>query len=228
MGRLRPALNFFFSIMAISQGFNLPPTGRIGRTTTGHRSGSYNMRVIPDVDVNAERSEKQKAESSKFGFLSDLFNSNYEYTKLGFPKIYQPLNYAIKLNTNFVEINNNQIVIDFHNLIFSKGTLEGILLSNKWLRNIGGNRFIQVEYNNSGIGERCEGAKSVLIIYFHEQNEIIYFQSSSRSYGTASSRRVNTSYLNGYKGRIARIYLFFYQNKKCCNSLYCGYINLNW
>ena len=72
--------------MAISQGFNLPPTGRIGKVTTGHRSGNYNLRVIPDVDENAERSEKQKAENSNFGFLSDFINSNLEFFKLGFPK----------------------------------------------------------------------------------------------------------------------------------------------
>lgn len=206
----------------------MPPTGRIGRTTTGHRSGSYNLRVIPDVDANVERSEKQKVENSKFGKLSYMFNSIYEYVKLGFPRAYQPLNTAIKLNLPFVEKVDNQIAFDYSKLIFSKGDLEGLTLIRTVLRRITGKYIISVDYQNNGVGQYSINAESNVIIIIPELNIIKANKSVPRSYGTQGERRISSFFIDEYKYHTAYVYLFFSQNRQSSPTLFCGSIYLDW
>ena len=189
------------------------------------------MRVIPDIDANAERSEKQKEESSKFGKLSYMLNLIYEYVKLGFPRAYQPLNTAIKYNLPFVDKVDNQIVFDYSKLIFSKGDLEKISLSNLYLRYQSGSkhRYLQVEYNNTGVGKRTYNQKCVIIVLLKESNTILTTTGANRNYSSSEvNRRVRSDYVDNFKKQTAYCYIFFYEGKESTDTLFAGSMYLNW
>lgn len=216
--------------MAISQGFNLPPTGRIGRTTTGHRSGNYNLRVIPDVDANAERSEKQKAENSKFGFLSDMLNQNLEYLKIGFPKAYQPLNYAIKKNISLVSKTENGFEFDFEKAVFSEGKLKPAYPTNLFLRNSASFRYaIGYTFLNDPIGLQSVNDRIFVILYIHEIGKLIIRETNDIRAGLNNSHTYYVRNLQDFIGKHISLSIYFRNNViGVSNTAFFGTLLANW
>ena len=181
------------------------------------------MRVIPDVDANAERSEKQKAECSKFGFLSGLLNSIYPYIKIGYPKVYQPLNFCIKQNLDFVLQNNGEFSFNYKKLSFSKGILETALTDNivNYQLPSTSEHTIRIKYYNSGVGKYSLGAKIYAILYFVESKTILArLCLRNREYGNYGLFIVNK--LEEYKFQHVHLFYFFEQNKETSNTMYAG------
>lgn len=196
------------------------------------------MRVIPDVDANAERSEKQKEESSKFGYLSDMLNKNLEYLKIGFPKAYQPLNYAIKKNISLVSKMENVFNFDFPNAVFSEGKLapcSPTANSRLTCSNTASNPFsLRFQFFNDYLNEQQDDKDSILcILYFPVENELYFFQPSTFRGTLRNPPRCHVNNLNNFSNRIAYCSLFFFNKKnknpfKCSKTIYFGYIRLRW
>lgn len=217
--------------MAISQGFNLPPTGRIGKVTTGHRSGNYNLRVIPDVDENAERSEKQKAENSNFGFLSDFINSNLEFFKLGFPKAYQPLNRAIKVNRENVIETADGFEIDFEKFKFSEGKLAPVSITGMTnYKTSSNNHFIRInfldDYPNTTPNDK------ILVIYkIVETGEIFFYprkEDAMQFIRIRSDLKCYTGAIDRYRNKNIEISIVLFNEKEASRTIYCGIIKAQW
>lgn len=183
------------------------------------------MRVIPDVDANAERSDKQKVESSKFGFLSGLLNSIYPYLKIGYPKVYQPLNFCLKNNLKYVIQNDGEISFVYEKLTFSKGILETAITTDIKVLTVKetNERVIRVEYNNSGVGKYSIGANIYAIVYFVDSKTIYYYKSPyTRRY---TGRKVlSVQNIEKFKNQHAHVFYFFELNNEVSNTMYAGSI----
>lgn len=187
------------------------------------------MRVIPDVDADAERSDKQKEENSKFGFLSGLLNSIYPYIKIGYPKIYQPLNFCLKQNLDFVLQNNGEFSLIFEKLSFSKGILETAISTDilNYRASTTGEHLIRVNYNNSGVGKTSQNANIYVITYFVESKTIhANLSTTTRTYG--SQRRLYATNIEKYKNQTAHVFYFFEKNKEVSNTMYAGSLFYRW
>lgn len=188
------------------------------------------MRVIPDVDANAERSEKQKEESSKFGFLSDFINSNLDFFKLGFPKAYQPLNTAIKANRENVIETAEGFEIDFPNFKFSEGKLAPVSISNLSIVRSGDTRFIRVLFIDDYKGGNPTD-KIFLIYKIEETGDIIFYPRKDdeiqylreRNYG-----RCFTGEVNLYRNKNITISIVLFNGKEASKTIYCGTILVQW
>lgn len=216
--------------MAISQGFNLPPTGRIGQTTTGYRSGNYNLRVIPDVEENAERSDKQKAENSNFGFLSDFINSNLEFFKLGFPKAYQPLNRAIKVNRENVIKTADGFEIDFEKFKFSDGKLAPV--SPNGLTNVrsGQDHYIRLNFIDDYTGG--QPTDMIFVIYkIEETGEIFFYPRKNNEVQYIRNRNYGRCYtgpVNNYRNKHITLSIVLYNGQEASRTIFFGTILANW
>lgn len=185
------------------------------------------MRVIPDVDVNAERSDKQKEESSKFGFLSDMLNKNLEYLKIGFPKAYQSLNYAIKKNISLVSNTENGFVFDFPKAVFSEGKLAPCSPNLvHWVNNASYPFSVRFIYFNDYPGKKDDYDLSYGIIYFPLTKELI-IKKTNNFRKNRSSAEQRTFITNLYAYRFLDFYasLFFLNpnSKEVSKTIYFGF-----
>lgn len=112
--------------MAKSQGFILPFTGRLGKTTTGYRAGRYISRVIPDAKPTGEPTESQEKQRIKFGFIANLMSALTEPLKMGLNHLDPTYAYqqGIKLNFTHVQLSaQNDPSISYSEMILSKGKI---------------------------------------------------------------------------------------------------------
>lgn len=112
--------------MAKSQGFVLPFTGRVGRTTTGYRAGRYITRVIPDVKPTGEPSESQVQQRIKFGFLANLMSALTEPLKMGLNHLDPTYAYQQGIKLNFPQVSlsgKNVPSITYSEVVVSKGKI---------------------------------------------------------------------------------------------------------
>lgn len=112
--------------MAKSQGFVLPFTGRVGRTTTGYRAGRYITRVIPDVKPTGDPSKYQVEQRIKFGFLANLMSALTEPLKMGLNHLDPTYAYqqGIKLNFSQVSLSGQNVPsIAYSGVVVSKGKI---------------------------------------------------------------------------------------------------------
>lgn len=196
------------------------------------------MRVIPDVDANAERSEKQKEENSKFGFLSNMLNQNIKYLKIGYPNVYQPLNYAIKKNISLVSKTENGFEFDFSKAAFSEGKLAPCSpnASQKLsCFNTATNPFsLRYDFLNDYPNEQQADNDSIIcILYFSDSKELYLFYSFTLRGTFKTPPRCYVRNLNEFSNRIASCSLFFFNKKnknpfKSSKTIYFGNILLGW
>lgn len=188
------------------------------------------MRVIPDVDVNAERSEKQKEESSKFGFLSDMLNQNLEYLKIGFPKVYQPLNYAIKKNISLVSNTENGFEFDFPKAIFSEGKLAPCSPVSLSTYSTVANPFsVRFDFNNDSFQQiKNDYDRVYAIIYLPQIKKLLIKKTAFRRVPSTPPPRCYFPNLNSYINQDAQCSLFFNNGKISSNTIYFGQIRLRW
>lgn len=112
--------------MAKSQGFILPFTGRLGKTTTGYRSGRYISRVIPDVKPTGEPTESQEKQRIKFGFLANLLSALTEPLKMGLNHLDPTYAYQQGMKLNFSKVSlsaQNVPSINYSDMVISKGKI---------------------------------------------------------------------------------------------------------
>ena len=112
--------------MAKSQGFVLPFTGRVGRTTTGYRAGRYITRVIPDVKPTGDPTKEQIEQRAKFGFIANLMSTFIISLRMGLNHLDPTYAYqqGIKLNFPKVSLNGQgQPQITYADIELSKGKI---------------------------------------------------------------------------------------------------------
>lgn len=205
--------------MAKSQGFVLPFTGRVGRTTTGYRAGRYITRVIPDVKPSGEPSPEQIAQRTKFGFIANLLAAFTTPLRMGLNHLDPTYAYqqGIKLNFEKVTLNGQGVPqIDHSQIELSKGNIPNALFS---APNFEETNTVAVNFtgNESEIGAKATDMVYI-VAYSPELNEATMSNGQPR---TALFVKITTPM--SWNGTTVYVYGYVVRNKRVVSdSVYVG------
>lgn len=210
--------------MAKSQGFILPFTGRLGKTTTGYRAGRYISRVIPDVKPTGEPTESQEKQRIKFGFLANLLSALTAPLKMGLNHLDPTYAYQQGMKLNFSKVSlsaQNVPSITYAEMVISKGKIPNATFSAPSFQET--NR-IEVAYtgNQSEIGA-MDTDQVYVIAYSPELNAALVSRPNPR---TASSVSIDTPI--GWNGTTVHVWGYVVRSARVVsNSVYVGTGTIN-
>lgn len=210
--------------MAKSQGFVLPFTGRVGRTTTGYRAGRYITRVIPDVQPTGDPSESQVKQRIKFGFLANLMSALTEPLKMGLNHLDPTYAYqqGIKLNFSQVSLSAQNVPsIAYSGMVVSKGKIPNASFAAPSFEET---NTISVAYvgNSAEVGAK-ETDQVYIMAYSPELNAALVSRPNPR---TAASVSIDTPL--GWNGTTVHVWGFVVRSARVVsNSVYVGTGTIN-
>lgn len=210
--------------MARSQGFVLPFTGRVGRTTTGYRAGRYITRVIPDVQPTGDPSESQVKQRIKFGFLANLMSALTEPLKMGLNHLDPTYAYqqGIKLNFSQVSLSAQNVPsIAYSGVVISKGKIPNASFAAPSFQET--NR-IEVTYvgNDAEVGAKATD-KVYIMAYCPVLNSALVSRPNPR---TADSVTIDTPL--GWNGSVVHVWGYVVRSARVVSdSVYVGTGTIN-
>lgn len=210
--------------MAKSQGFVLPFTGRVGRTTTGYRAGRYITRVIPDVKPTGDPSESQVRQRIKFGFLANLMSALTEPLKMGLNHLDPTYAYqqGIKLNFSQVSLSaKNEPSISYAQVVVSKGKIPNATFAAPSFEET---NTISVNFvgNSAEVGAK-ETDQVYIMAYCPTLNSALVSAPQSR---TATNVTITTPF--GWNGSVVHVWGYVVRSARVVsNSVYVGTGTIN-
>jgi hypothetical protein len=210
--------------MGKSQGFVLPFTGRVGRTTTGYRAGRYITRVIPDVKPSGDPTFDQLLQRAKFGKLGAVLSPINVALRFGLNHLDPTFAYQQGMKLNFDAVSGNDprsITINFTNLIVSKGNLKGADFAAPSFEET---NTVEVNFvGHASTEEQDANDKVYLLVYSDDLNAAILSEPVLRS-----ATKVTVSTPLGWNGSRVYVYGFTFRNKRNVGtSVYVGSGTIN-
>lgn len=210
--------------MAKSQGFVLPFTGRVGRTTTGYRAGRYITRVIPDVAPTGDPSESQVKQRIKFGFLANLMSALTEPLKMGLNHLDPTYAYQQGIKLNFAQVSlsaQNVPSITYANMVVSKGKIPNATFAAPSLEET--NRIsVNFDGNSTAVGAK-DTDEVYIMAYCPTLNAALVSRPNPR---TATSVSIDTPL--GWNGSVVHVWGYVVRSARMVsNSVYVGTGTIN-
>lgn len=210
--------------MAKSQGFVLPFTGRVGRTTTGYRAGRYITRVIPDVKPTGDPTTAQKIQQARFAKLGNLMSVINAALQKGLNHLSRTYAFqqGVKLNAAAVTASNPiDVEVSYADLVVSKGKLPAVSFA---APSFPETNTISVDFVGNMDQEGADSADQVYILaYSPELNQAMLSSPVSRS-----ERTVIMITPLGWNGSTVHVYGFAIRNRSVVsNSAYVGTGTIN-
>lgn len=210
--------------MAKSQGFVLPFTGRVGRTTTGYRAGRYITRVIPDVKPTGDPTREQLTQQARFAKLGNLMSVINSALQKGLNHLSRTYAFqqGVKLNSAAVTASNPyDVEVSYAELVVSKGKLPEVSFA---APNFQETNVIRCAFTGNDGAEGADSGDSVYVLaYSPELNQALLSAPVSRS---ENSVVLNTPL--GWNGTMVHVYGFAVRNRNVVsNSAYVGSGTIN-
>ena len=210
--------------MAKSQGFILPFTGRLGKTTTGYRAGRYISRVIPDVKPTGEPTESQREQRLIFGRLGEVMSAFNTALQMGLNNVNPTYGYQQGMKRNFDACSLNgggEVVIDYTAIELAKGHVVEVSFA---APSFDETNNVEVGFNgNTDYPDAKQTDQVYIVVYDPKQNKALV---SSPVLRTSVQTHIQTPL--GWNGAEVHVYGFTVRNRReVSNSAYIGTGTIN-
>lgn len=210
--------------MAKSQGFILPFTGRLGKTTTGYRAGRYISRVIPDVKPSGKPTESQKEQRLIFGRLGEVMSAFNSALQMGLNNVNPTYGYQQGMKRNFDACSFNgggEVIIDYTVIELAKGHVDEVSFT---APSFAETNTVEVAFAGNTDFPNAKSTDQVYIVaYDPKQNRALV---SSPVLRTATKATLATPL--GWNGATVHVYGFTVRNRReVSNSAYIGTGTIN-
>lgn len=210
--------------MAKSQGFILPFTGRLGKTTTGYRAGRYISRVIPDVKPTGEPTESQRGQRLIFGRLGELMSAFNTALQMGLNNVNPTYGYQQGMKRNFDACSLNgggEVDIDFTKIKLAKGQVAEVSFAAPSFEET---NTVEVTYDGNVNYPNAQATDQVYIVVY---NEVLNMAVVSLPQQRTASI-IHTGTPLSWNGSRVQVYGFTVRNRReVSNSAYIGTGTIN-
>lgn len=205
--------------MAKSQGFILPFTGRLGKTTTGYRAGRYISRVIPDVKPTGEPTESQREQRLIFGRLGEVMSAFNTALQIGLNNVNPTYGYQQGMKRNFDACSlkgGSEVVIDYTKIKLAKGQVAEVSFAAPKFEET---NTVEVDYVGNVNYPNALATDQVYIVIYNELLNMAVVSLPQQR--TAST--IHTATPLGWNGSRVQVYGFTVRNRReVSNSAYIG------
>lgn len=210
--------------MAKSQGFILPFTGRLGKTTTGYRAGRYISRVIPDVKPTGEPTESQREQRLIFGRLGEVMSAFNTALQMGLNNVNPTYGYQQGMKRNFDACSLNgggEVIIDYTAIELAKGHVAEVSFT---APSFDETNNVEVGFDgHTDYPDAKQTDQVYIVVYDPKQNKALV---SSPVLRTAVRTHIQTPL--GWNGATVHVYGFTVRNRReVSNSAYIGTGTIN-
>lgn len=210
--------------MAKSQGFILPFTGRLGKTTTGYRAGRYISRVIPDVKPTGDPTESQREQRLIFGRLGEVMSAFNSALQMGLNNVNPTYGYQQGMKRNFDACSLNgggNVVIDYTKIKLAKGQVAEVSFA---APSFDETNTVEVAFVGNVNYPNAKTTDQVYIVVYSEELNMALVSLPQ----TRTSSIIHTEVPLGWNGTKVHVYGFTVRNRReVSNSAYIGVGTIN-